>query len=166
LAGISAALLGAYEVLLTDLGYALDNLRSNVDAALGQGLEQPSHVTERQLPSSTSSSSVAGSESAATVSVACLDWADASTYRFPTSPPQTPSLLQLLSQSQPQAENETQQSSSSSSSSSSPLPSLPHHQQQPHHDPQNGNNGNQWDMIIGADVVWLEELIPLLVQVS
>ena len=158
LAGISAALLGAREVMLTDLAYTLDNLRQNVDSALGQGLGDQSNVDSAlPQPSSSSPPGTTGAASAsAVVSVACLDWADPTTYRYPTRAPSAQPQIQAQTTQSPPPQNQQQQP-----------PSPPPHQQPPpapneHQD----DDSNQWDMIIGADVVWLEELIPLLVQVS
>jgi hypothetical protein len=96
LAGIAASLLGSSKTLLTDLDYALDNLKANV---------------ERNKKN----------EGTNSVEVSLLDWSDTSTYRFPSSG-------ECLNTSKMDV------------------------------------GEHEWDVIIGADVVWLEELVPLLVQ--
>eukprot|EP01034_Spumella_vulgaris_P025567 gene25567-32037_t len=108
-AGIAAGLLGASDVLLTDLEYTLANLRRNADENFVQ------MVPEAPM---TSPSSVTSSKDQRTTPleyrVAALDWADSSTYPVNCSDSET--------------------------------------------------NTRPFDVILGADIVWLEHLVPLLVN--
>lgn len=151
--GCTAALLGASETLLTDLHYTLDNLQSNVDASL------------------------AGAASAmATARVACLDWADSSTYQFPSSnPPLTAHTFSGAGTAEGggcTAESTTRTSGDDCGASSSSVGTSTSHINHTschtschlHPPAQNADTPTHWDLVVGADVVWLEDLVPLLVR--
>ncbi len=132
--GIASAYLGAKFVLLTDLEYVLDNLKSNVGSNFNEfpvegsnGLRNCEVVINSTAchylnPSSLSSSSSASttlpvlssSSSSRYITVSRLEWGNASTYQYPFKGFNNDSL------------------------------------------------GSDWDVILGADIVWLENLVPLL----
>ena len=74
--------------------------------------------------------------------VSALDWADPTTYQFPRSLSDIEIDIDgVVSQDRGEGEREQTRDQQSASESES-----------------------EWDVVIGADVVWLEELVPLLVQ--
>jgi Lysine methyltransferase len=110
------------------------------------------------------------------VEVAALDWSDRGTYRYPhlelgSVPQGSPPTAQRRAKTAPleatvAAEQEEQEETSAANMHAGPgsmvegrlcSPLLPLPLSHSYPDPQ-------WDVVIGADVVWLEELVPLLVR--
>jgi predicted nicotinamide N-methyase len=98
--GISCYFLNAKKVLLTDLEYTIDNLRSNIEHNL------KSNVTRLASPDIIQSDVIQTSSTSSTISSEILDWKNETTYPLEES----------------------------------------------------------WDVIVGADVIWLEDLVESLVH--
>jgi predicted nicotinamide N-methyase len=135
LSGIATAVLGASRVLLTDLEYTVENLRRNID--LNAAVITASKQHEDIEVYETNGAAIA-SYSSNNIDVAVLDWANKSTYSLGPHDVRTSSIIDNNSNI-----NEDGDEGSSYGASTS---------------------DRGWDLVIGADIVWLEELVPLLVR--
>lgn len=95
--------------------------------------------------------------------VSALDWSDRSTYQFP-SLTSTTGLIDINSD-----ENSVQLSKLSTDKSNTRIEYTRERQERSHSETwavgveEAGGCRPDWDLVIGADVVWLEDLVPLLV---
>jgi len=141
--GMAAAALGAKLVYLTDLKYTLPNIVSNINDNFpdydARGNEEANELQKVSINPEDNSSRF--------IQVGLLDWSNQDTYKLPN---------ELLLQS-------SSSSSSNNSSSSSSSSSI-------NHDSETLTNSKlyetyqHWDVILGADIVWLEELVYSLVN--
>lgn len=135
LAGLAAAALGAKEVFLSDLGYAVRNLAENVRRSFAEYMLVGAAAGDTRLHDASSlsaDSSYASPDGHRSITVGVLDWADPGTYRSP----------QRFEVCTPHAAAAPQGSTSCSAAYA----------------------GAAWDVIIGADIVWVESLVPPLVD--
>ena len=186
--GITAALLGAEEVVVTDMAYTLNNLKNNVklnfptlnnsnsnnttssnaggssstasSASTCYYVDTESDITNQTTISNTSLNTgqlpVEGSEllpssssrPTHTISVAELEWGKPSTYIYPTTTGTGPVRCDRSGAAADVAPPEINSINSTTDSSSS----------------NSGSGSNTWDIVIGADIVWLEHLEPLLMH--
>ena len=181
--GITAALLGAKEVVVTDMAYTLNNLRDNVKLNFPTYYHNNSSNSDNNASGSATSTSTCyyidtesdtaiinqtttnnnitvskdihegGSELLPlssphphTISVAELEWGKPSTYIYPTTGTGQP--VRCLRSgaaadvAPPEINTTTDDTTTTDNSSSS----------------------GTWDIVIGADIVWLEHLVPLLMH--
>lgn len=135
--GLAASFLGASLTVLTDLDYTLGNLRANVllnypPPSPGPG-PGPASMKENEIARGDSQGSYDGSSSHddSRPQVRPLDWTDATTYLLP-------------SQCQQQGAGDGRGGGESGVLPGGAGP---------------GAAGDVWDVILGADVVWLEQLV-------
>ena len=166
--GISTALLGAKEVVVTDMAYTLNNLRNNVklnfptysnisnnssscsssadSASTCYYIDSEVDITDQNTTSNNTTVNTSVHEGGPelspffshpphTISVAELEWGKPSTYIYPTTGAEQP--VRCLR---------------SGTAADVAPPKI------------NSITDNTWDIVIGADIVWLEHLVPLLMH--
>jgi predicted nicotinamide N-methyase len=147
--GLAAAYLGAALSVLTDLDYTLDNLRANVDLNYPPSAHMTASCSSSSSSSFFCSSSLSGGQGKPLVRA--LDWSDPSTYTTP---------LDFLQHSEATegcgagVRESLQSQREGGRESFGAVEECAARREEK----------DEWDVVLGADVVWLEALVEPLVS--